>query len=230
MTIPVYGPATITTSSLGGIPGFTFSPTLPLPGGFMPTGGIPDGGVTGTICGIARTFGYTGGCSIVELVAAGFDIASGKPKNLVGPGGCTPPLVMDQSGICVAPGSPGDMSTNGQAQPPGQVVQGKWGPAEMPKVSSRTVRKCRKGFVLGDDNLCYSKKEMPRNARNRKWRPGMRPIVTAGQRRATKIAARAADELEGHVKELQKLGLMKKPKPRAQARHVRTQPTNITHG
>lgn len=88
---------------------------------------------------------------------------------------CPAPMILDQSGICVHPGSPGDMSTGLQA------VQGRFGPAYTPaivgEIRGRPVRKCLAGMVLGRDNLCYERKTL--DADERKWRKRSKPVVSA---------------------------------------------------
>jgi len=117
---------------------------------------------------------------------------------------CPPPLVRDSNGQCVFSGSPGDMSVNGQAGA-GQVVAGRYGAAEIPVVSSRTTRRCRKGQVLGDDNLCYRRRDLRKD--ERKWDPGRRPMFTGGDlnaiaraHRLEKTAAKVARQLGYSVK------------------------------
>ena len=103
--------------------------------------------------------------------------------------GCAPGFIRDQSGICVHPGSPGDVSTNpNQGYTP---VSGAFGMAAYaPKVvgtrqrkdgSSSPILQCPTKYALGVDNLCYAKAQVRRNSRWRKWR-SRAPLLTGGQR------------------------------------------------
>jgi len=66
-----------------------------------------------------------------------------------------------------------------------QVTSGAFGmPATIPKEEVSTRLECPRGMVLGEDDLCYPKQVLRRDSRFRKWRPGARPILTGGQRRA----------------------------------------------
>jgi len=96
------------------------------------------------------------------------------------------------------PGPDGAPSTNGT----GRVVQGAFGiPAAEPDVKSSIRLECPSGMVLGRDDLCYPTEVLRRNSRWRKWRPGMKPVLTGGERRGiTKARAsitRARDAVAG---------------------------------
>lgn len=102
--------------------------------------------------------------------------------------GCIPPFRRDPvSGDCriflgsqVGP----DPSPNGVGGGGGEVVSGAFGmPAAVPVVEMREHHSCPKAMVLGEDMLCYPKAVLRRNSKFRKWRPGMRPILTGGERR-----------------------------------------------
>jgi len=65
----------------------------------------------------------------------------------------------------------------------GNAVAGAFGmPAIEPDVQEAIRLSCPTGMVLGRDNLCYPKQVLRRDSRFRKWRPGMRPILTGGER------------------------------------------------
>jgi len=51
-------------------------------------------------------------------------------------------------------------------------------------VQSASRMRCPKRYVLGIDNLCYF--NLPRNSKWRKWRPGRKPMFTAGDLNAIK--------------------------------------------
>lgn len=80
----------------------------------------------------------------------------------------------------------------------GEAVRGAFGmPAMVPRVvgnisrndgSTGPVLRCDAGLVLGRDNLCYPREILRRNSRFRKWRPGVKPVLTGGQRRAIRVA------------------------------------------
>jgi len=124
---------------------------------------------------------------------------------LINPGACSPPLVQDQAGGCVFPGSPGDISTNGAVS--GVAVMGRYGAAESPATRTAVRRKCPRGTVLGKDNLCYD--GLRRG--ERKWPPGRKPLLTGGDLNAISKASRAASRIETKTKQLQRLGMLRKP-------------------
>jgi len=65
-----------------------------------------------------------------------------------------------------------------------QAVSGAFGmPAMAPKHEFVGKFICPSGMVLGRDELCYPKAVLRRDSKFRKWRPGMRPILTGGERR-----------------------------------------------
>jgi len=73
-----------------------------------------------------------------------------------------------------------------------QAVGGAFGmPAIAPKHEFVGKFVCPPGFVLGEDNLCYPKQVLRRDSRFRKHRPGVRPILTGGQRNAIRKARTA---------------------------------------
>jgi len=66
----------------------------------------------------------------------------------------------------------------------GEAVQGAFGmPAIIPGAEPIVRLACPSGMVLGRDDLCYPKQVLRRDSKFRKWRPGMRPILTGGERR-----------------------------------------------
>ena len=75
------------------------------------------------------------------------------------------------------------------------------------------VATCNKGMVLGDDGVCYNKRQI--SNKERMWPAGRKPLLTGGQMNAISIAARAGGRLELATKRLQKMGMMKKPARRA---------------
>jgi len=97
--------------------------------------------------------------------------------------------------------------------PGGDVVMGRYGAGEMPgnMVVNRAV--CRPGMVIGNDGVCYNRSQLKNS--EREWPRGRRPLLTGGDMRAISTAARAGRRLERTTKRLQKIGMMKKPAPRA---------------
>lgn len=82
----------------------------------------------------------------------------------------------------------------------GDAVYGRYGLGLVPAQEVRTVRKCPKGMVLGDDGVCYE--HLPK--RDRMWNPGDRPLLTGGEMAAIRKAASAAKRLQTTRKRLKK--------------------------
>jgi hypothetical protein len=73
-----------------------------------------------------------------------------------------------------------------------QATTGAFGmPAMIPQDNMRLHHTCPKGMVLGEDMLCYPRAVLRRDSRFRKWKPGARPILTGGQRKAIQKAKKA---------------------------------------
>lgn len=200
------------TISLGRIPG---QPTIF--GQQQPTGGtapslpseglLPGGDAPGAfLCGLA---GLGQGCSWADLAAAGAGLiinggggnggsepagpGPGKELNLNGGvGGCA-------EGCFRVPGTnrcacPEAMMPGGE---PGFPVAGfsptlgMYGAGVTPVERQTRRRVCPPGHVLGKDNVCYDR--LPRS--RRKWDPGMKPLMTGGDRAAIRKAARAGRKL-----------------------------------
>jgi len=128
-----------------------------------------------------------------------------------GPGDCGFGRVWDEvRGKCVfgLGEQPGPDDT-----PIGAVVMGRYGAGERPgnMVVNRAV--CRPGMVIGDDGICYNRSQLKNS--EHEWPRGRRPLLTGGDMRAISTAARAGRRLERTTKRLQKIGMMKKPAPRA---------------
>jgi len=100
----------------------------------------------------------------------------------------------------------------------GNAVMGRYGAALEPAVAAVTVRDCPKGAVLGNDGLCYNKDAIKNS--QREWPRGRRPLLTGGDMRAISIASRAANKLQRKQKQLQELGLLKKPAARKQQKQI----------
>ena len=102
------------------------------------------------------------------------------------------------------------------AGPAGQTVMGRYGAGMTPIAELRNHRTCLSGMVLGNDGICYNRKDVTN--REREWPRGRRPLLTGGDRNAITRAARAARAIQRTEKQLQKLGMLKKPSRRAAPR------------
>lgn len=103
----------------------------------------------------------------------------------------------------------------------GGAVMGRFGAGLMPAQRTTTTSVCLRGMVLGKDDLCYNKRDIPN--RDRMWPKGRAPLLTGGEMRAISTAAAAAGKLTRTKKRLEKIGLMKKarkPMTIAQAKKV----------
>ncbi len=131
---------------------------------------------------------------------------------------CTAPFVRDpRSGACILRGSPAAGSVGIPAiaelapQPGGMDGQ-------LPSARTSQTLVCPPGMVLSKDDRCFH--SLPR--KDRKWNPGRKPLLTGGERNAITKAAAAARKIQRTEKQLQKLGMLKKPSSRrapARPRH-----------
>jgi len=99
-------------------------------------------------------------------------------------GVCIPPWRRAPDGTCkiFAGQQPGP---NGIIGDPWDTVEGSFGmPAMVPQIESIQRHTCPTGMVLGTDMLCYPKAVLRRDSKFRKWKPGARPVLTGGQRKA----------------------------------------------
>lgn len=75
----------------------------------------------------------------------------------------------------------------------GAAVMGTFGvPALQPVQASTMTLRCPPGSVLGKDNLCYQKGSIP--PKFRKWRPGRKPPISAGDWKALQTADRVKNK------------------------------------
>jgi len=175
-------------------------------------GVIPSiGGVLSNIEQRARELGIT----VDELRGKRSRSQARRLSASAGPGGCEDPrLVMNEQGFCEFPGGP----AGGQ----GEAVKGEYGAGFEPTFMTINVRDCIKGYVLGDDAICYKK---PLAAHKRMWPPGRKPLITGGELNAISTASKAATKLKANQKRLEKLGFMKKPVARrAPSNHAHARP------
>jgi hypothetical protein len=96
--------------------------------------------------------------------------------------------------------------------PVGDAVMGRHGAALEPGIMTIDRAVCLRGMVLGNDGLCYNKRQI--SNRDRMWPRGRAPLLTGGEMRAISIAARAGGKVERTTKRLRKLGMMKAPPAR----------------
>lgn len=195
------------------IPGGGFTGGFGLPSG--PTSGVGlEGRAPDTACTLA---GIPAPCTWV-------DIALSAAGNLFGGQGSEPPAgpSVPGTGLNVptgngggpcgegcfeAPGGrcvcPGDVFPGGDpfiSAPSGQAVHGRFGVGVRPMERQRRQLKCPAGMVLGKDNVCYESL----GRRQRKWDPGMKPLLTGGDRAAIRKAAAAARKLKRSRKMIRK--------------------------
>jgi len=175
-------------------------------GGSMPNGGA--GGAGGILCGLLRPQSIEWKLCMGILDIPGGD-GGGNATPLDDPD-CPIPLIRDADGQCRQPGSPADIDIGGSMA--GQAVMGRYGAALAPMSDMRLTRDCLPGMVLGDDNLCYNRRDI-RN-RDRKWPRGTRPLGTPGEMNALRKAASFGRRMETTVKQMQKIGVLKKPSSR----------------
>ena len=91
----------------------------------------------------------------------------------------------------------------------GAAVMGQFGAALEPGFRDTSTAVCPPGTVLGMDRLCYNKGDIKN--KERAWPRGRKPLLTGGEMRCISIAAGAAKRLERKTKQLQSLGMLKKP-------------------
>ncbi len=95
----------------------------------------------------------------------------------------------------------------------GVPVMGRFGAGFEPSVFMTDTRRCGRGAVLGIDGICYNKRDLRNNERF--WPRGRRPLLTGGEMRAISTASSAAKKLQRKQKQLEGLGLLKRPAPRS---------------
>jgi hypothetical protein len=82
----------------------------------------------------------------------------------------------------------------------GAPVLGLYGAGVLPEVEEVMTRRCPAGWKLGKDNVCYESLSRTQ----RKWDPGMKPLLSGGERAAIARAARAGRKLVTARKGLKK--------------------------
>jgi len=128
------------------------------------------------------------GCPRPDM-GGGRGFAPGLPPNGMS---CGPGFLKMPNGDCVALPPTTGITTPAEGQ--FQAVPGAFGmPAMAPKHELRSRFICPTGMVLGTDDLCYPKQVLRRDSKWRKWRPGMRPVLTGGERRGIARARRSVE-------------------------------------
>ena len=109
----------------------------------------------------------------------------------------------------------------------GEAVMGRFGAGFEPDVVEGTTRTCGRGAVLGVDGICYNKRDL-RNS-ERFWPRGRRPLLTGGEVRAISVASSAAKKLQRKQKQLEEMGLLKKPVARRAKAPAQLAPGHHAH-
>lgn len=187
-------------------------------------GGLARGGPLGAIGGALGGFAGGGGRAtngaVFDPIARG--IARGQqgfaPTTITKSLAC-PPGFKKVLGQCLEinlpfAGPPGAGIQFRPQQDFGEAVMGQYGAALEPGIRESDVRVCPRGTVLGTDGLCYNRRDI-RNS-ERMWPRGRRPLLTGGDMRCISIAAAAAKKIEKKTKQLQSMGMLKKPSSRRQ--------------
>lgn len=160
---------------------------------------------------------------IVRLVSG--QLVPGRIQSIstvVAPSGCPPGFFPGPGGSCIPkpatflPG--GDplfqrQEFDGAGAGPFEAVMGRYGAGFEPDVLSSITRRCGRGAVLGNDGICYNRRDL-RNS-DRQWPRGRRPLLTGGDMRAISTASAAAKKLQRKQKQLEQMGLLKRPAPRS---------------
>ena len=183
-------------------------------------GGLLSGGnpLTGAIGGFASGGGSApapvpGSRLITSTVAEVVD-------RTFGASGCPPGFFRAPDGSCKVlfqPAKPGALAFGQRVIPGGatgrtefgQAVLGQFGAALEPGFRDTSTAVCPRGTVLGVDGLCYNRGDIKNS--ERKWPRGRKPLLTGGEMRCISIAAGAAKRLERKQKQLQHMGMLKKP-------------------
>jgi len=190
-------------------------------------GGFLTGGITGAIGGAFRG-GRSGGQPTVQPMSVQTfrprSILSGSNVGTLG-NRCTKNAAGIRgiliNGQCFNPFSapPGGQSII--SQPVGDATMGRHGAGLAPFVENRTTRRCLPGMVLGNDGMCYNRRDI-RNA-DREWPRGRRPLGTPGELAALAKAAAFGRRMKNTVKRMEKIGVLKKPS-RGRARRPMPRP------
>jgi len=114
---------------------------------------------------------------------------------------------------CASSSSPTTAMTGPQT-----AVQGGFGlPAYVPTEVVRRQLSCRRGFVLGIDDLCYPKALLSRRSKYRKHRMPPRPTLSRRDEVAIRRAGRAKDRVLALAKDAGLFASKTKPSPKKAA-------------
>jgi len=166
--------------------------------------------------GIVHVAQHRAGIDLAGHRRHGHTVASGHLAQRFAPGTtpCTGGTRRDVDGQCRAPGSPADRDIGGVMA--AEAIMGRYGAGYTPgsRVIDRAI--CLKGDVLGNDDICYPR----RNIRNkdRMWPKERKPLGTPGELNAVTTARRFSRRLQARQKSLQEMGMLPKPKSRSRAR------------
>jgi len=186
----------------------TISTTSVVPGGFK---GCPPGFVS-----IAGRCIPTSVPSVISAPGSVFaPVGGGGPTS----GPCPPTYRFEPLGIsgsqgrpCVKANMPSLAATGpvpGQFDGFGEAQMGRFGAGLQPSVRESSTRVCPRGAVLAVDGLCYNRRDI--SNKERAWPRGRRPLLTGGEMRCISVASSAAKKLQRKQKQLEQLGLLKRP-------------------
>jgi len=187
--------------------------------------GFIRGGPLGAIGGFLGGNGGGNGGFAAPFVAPGLPIGLQPfPEHaapMLGPATCPPGFIMTASG-CIAQTKKGGLRGIAERLIPGgetgfipdfgEAVTGRYGAALEPATRAMEVSVCPRGAILGNDGLCYNKGAITNS--QRLWPRGRRPLLTGGEMRCISIASAAAKKLQGKQKQLESMGMLKKPSRR----------------
>jgi len=176
--------------------------------GMLLTSGAASGGGAATQlgnagCDLITDAGWRALCKAgvgIFTGGGGGDPTGGKGGGLVGPtgsGSCAAGYVWsDTLQRCMAT-NPTAYIPGGTSATYGNAVVGAFGRAALqPAQVTQTRLMCPAGTVLGKDNLCYNRGQIPKSAR--KWNPGTKPLMTGGDMNVM----RRAKTLEKRIRKL----------------------------
>ena len=134
-----------------------------------------------------------------------------------------PPAVSRGRGRGLGP----TVTTGFQEEDFGDAVKGRFGAALEPAVRDTETRVCPRGSVLAVDGLCYNRRDIRNN--ERMWPRGRRPLLTGGEMRCISVASSAAKKLQRKQKQLEQLGMLKRPARRSTQRALPGHHEHVAH-
>jgi len=190
-------------------------------------GGFISGGPIGAIGGGARGFFSGGRATPIPIIQrscpTGFVMTVTGCRPITGGiRGFAPPAPLP-IGPMITPG----ITPTVQEQDFGDAVKGRFGAALEPAVRDTQTRTCPRGAVLAVDGLCYNRRDIRNN--ERMWPRGRRPLLTGGEMRCISVASSAAKKLQRKQKQLEALGMLKRPARRSAPRQLPGHHGHIEH-